>query len=147
MMVIYTGAGRGTFAVKIEKEGEGFAAKQLWSNPDVATQYNSPVLHEGMLYGLSNDGKLFCLNAKTGQTEWIDETQRDRSGFATLVDTGTVLLALPSSGDLIIFKPSDKEFMEQADIKVSDTPIYSYPVIAGNRIYIKNQDTVTLWII
>ena len=34
--VIYTGAGRGTIAVKIEKQGDGFAAKELWSNPDVA---------------------------------------------------------------------------------------------------------------
>ncbi len=29
--VIYTGAGRGTKAVKIEKQGDGFAFKELWS--------------------------------------------------------------------------------------------------------------------
>jgi len=38
--VIYTGAGRGAKAVKIEKQGDGFAVKELWSNGDLAPQYN-----------------------------------------------------------------------------------------------------------
>jgi len=37
--VIYTGAGRGTKAVKIEKQTDGFAAKEIWSNAEVAPQY------------------------------------------------------------------------------------------------------------
>lgn len=32
-----------------------------------------------------------------------------------------------------------------ARIKVADSPTYAYPVLAGNRIYIKDQDSVTLW--
>jgi outer membrane protein assembly factor BamB len=51
--VIYAGAGRGTKAVKVEKAGDGFAAKELWSNPDNAVQFNSPVLKGGQIYGLS----------------------------------------------------------------------------------------------
>jgi len=145
--VIYTGAGRGTFAVKIEKQGDGFTPKELWSNPDIATQYNTPVLRDGMLFGLSNSGNLFCLNAETGQTNWQDTNQLDRSGFGTIVDAGSVLMALPSSGEMIVFKPGDKKYEEIARIKVSETPIYSYPVIEGNNIFIKNQDTVTLYTI
>ena len=106
--VIYTGAGRGTKAVKIEKQGDGFAAKELWSNPDLAPQYNTPVLNDGLLFGLSNRGNLFCINAETGQTAWTDETSRDRSGFGAIVDAGSVLLALPSNSELIAFAPSDK---------------------------------------
>ncbi len=47
--VIYTGAGRGTTAVKIEKQGDGFAAKELWSNPEIGVQFNTPVLKDGFL--------------------------------------------------------------------------------------------------
>ena len=32
-------------------------------------------------------------------------------------------------------------------IKVSDTPVYAHPVIAGNRIYIKGKETLTMWAI
>ena len=56
--VIYTGAGRGTRAVQVEKQGDGFVTKELWSNPDLAPQFNTPVLRDGFLYGLSNSGNL-----------------------------------------------------------------------------------------
>jgi len=145
--VIYAGAGRGTRAVKIEKQGEGFAARELWSNADIAPQYNSPVLQDGLLFGLTNRGLLFCLDAQTGQTDWVDETSRDRSGFGAIVSAGSVLLALPSSSELIVFKASGKQYEELARIKVSEDPTYAYPVIAGNRIYVKDQDSLTMWMI
>ncbi|HIJ53394.1 MAG TPA: PQQ-like beta-propeller repeat protein [Planctomycetes bacterium] len=146
-IVIYTGAGRGTRAVKIEKQGSGFSAKELWSNPDVATQFNTPVLKDGLLFGMSNRNNLFCINAKDGQTTWTDTTTRGRGGFAAIVDAGSCLLALPSNSELIVFKPSGKEYAELAKIKVSETPTYAHPVIAGNRVFIKDQDTVTMWTI
>lgn len=143
--VIYTGAGRGTRAVKIEKQGDGFAARQLWSNADLAPQYNTPVLQDGLLFGLSNRGQFFCLDAQTGQAAWVDETPRDRGGFGTLVSAGSVLLALPSSSELIVFKASGKQYEQLANVKVADGSTYAYPVVAGNRIYIKDQDSLTLW--
>lgn len=143
--VIYTGAGRGTTAVKIEKQGDGFTAKKLWNNSEVGVQFNTPVLKDGYLYGLSNRGNFFCINSQSGQTAWIDSTQTDRGGFMSIVDVGAVLLALPSGTGLIVLKPNTKEYTELARIKVSDTPIYAHPVIVGNRIFIKDAETLTLW--
>ncbi len=143
--VIYTGAGRGTFAVKVEKQGDTFTPTPLWSNPDVGVQYNTPVLHEGKLYGMTNSGNLFCLDARTGKTDWLDSTSRDRGGFGTIVDAGSVLLALPSSAEMLIYKPSDKGLETVAQIKVSETPTYTYPVLTANQIFIKDQDTVILY--
>jgi len=143
--VIYTGAGRETTAVKVEKQGEGFTAKKLWSNPENGVQFNTPVLKDGHLYGLSNRGNFFCINSQNGQTAWVDSTQTDRGGFTSMVDVGTVLLALPSGTGLIVIKPNTKKYTELARIKVSDTPIYAHPVIVGNRIFIKDAETLTLW--
>ena len=143
--VIYTGGGQGTRAVKIEKQGDGFAAKKLWSNPDIATQFNTPVLKDGLLFGLSNSGNLFCINAQTGQTAWTDATRRDRSGFAAIVNVGSVILALPSSSELIVFKPDGKEYGEITRYKVAETPTYAHPVIAGNRVFVKDQELVAMW--
>lgn len=143
--VIYTGAGRGTTAVKIEKQGDGFTAKELWSNSEVGVQFNTPVLKDGYLYGLSNRGNFFCVNSQSGQTAWIDSTQTDRGGFTSIVDVGAVILALPSGTGLIVLKPNTKEYTELARIKVSNTPIYAHPIIVGNRIFIKDAETLTLW--
>jgi outer membrane protein assembly factor BamB len=143
--VIYTGALRGTKAVKIEKQGEGFTTRELWSNDQVAPQFNTPVLKDNLLFGSTSQSNLFCLNAETGQTAWLDTTRQDRGSFAAIVDAGPVILVLPSSSDLIVLKPVEKEFTQLARIKVADTPTYAHPVIRGNRIYIKDQETVALW--
>jgi len=143
--VIYTGAGRGTKAVQIKQQGDGFAAKELWSNPDLASQFSTPVLANGFLFGLSNRGNPFCLNAKTGQTAWTSDALFDRGSFGPIVNAGSVLLTLPSSSELIAFAASDKQYTELTRIKVADTPTYAFPVLAGNRVFVKDQDAVTLW--
>ncbi|MBN1818213.1 MAG: PQQ-like beta-propeller repeat protein [Sedimentisphaerales bacterium] len=145
--VIYAGAGRGTTAVKVEKQGDTFVTRELWKNADLAPQYNTPVLKDGMLFGLSNSGKFYCIDAKTGDTKWADSTSYDRSGFGQIVDAGSCLVALSSNGELMIFKPTGEKYEELARIKVSDTPTYACPVLSGKRIFIKDQDTVTLWTI
>src|ERR1051325_4903286 len=48
-------AGRGVRAVKLEKEGDTFVAKELWSNPDKSVQFNTPALRNGMLYGVAQN--------------------------------------------------------------------------------------------
>jgi outer membrane protein assembly factor BamB len=142
--VFVTGSARGTRALKIAKQGDGFAATPLWNNTEVASQFCSPVLKDGRLFGLSDRGTLFCLDAQTGQAAWTDSVQRDRGSFTALVDAGPVLLALPSSSELVVFKPDAKEYAEVARIKVSETPTYATPVVAGNRVFVKDQESVTL---
>jgi outer membrane protein assembly factor BamB len=143
--VFYSAKGRGTKAIKIGKQGSTFITKELWSNPELGTQYNTPVLKDGLLFGLSDGGNLFCINADNGQTAWMDGTQHDRGGFTAVVDAGSCLMALPSSSELIVYKPSKSQFEQLVRIKVSDTPIYAHPVVAGNRIFIKDQDSVALF--
>ncbi len=143
--VIYAAKGRGTKALKIEKGADGFGVKELWSNADLGVQFNTPVLRDGLLFGLSDAGNLFCINAQTGQTAWKDATGRDKGGFGPVISAGSCLMALPSNAELIVFKPSDAEYSEVAKIKVSETAVYAHPVVAGNRIYVKDQDNVTLW--
>ena len=143
--VIYAGSGRGTKAVKIEKTADGFAAKELWSNPDNAVQFNSPVLKGGQIYGLSQNGVIFCLDAKDGKTLWTAEL--GGKGFGSIVDAGSALLALTPKGDLTVFEPSDKEYKKVSSYKVADTETYAYPVAAGKGVFVKEKDSLTLWTI
>jgi outer membrane protein assembly factor BamB len=141
--VIYTGQGRGTTAVKIEKQGDGFAAREIWSNEDTGTSFNTPVLRDGLLFALSDRGNFFCLNAATGQAAWIGGDRVDR--FGALLDGGSVILALPTSSELIVLKPSGERYEELTRIKVADAPTYAHPVIAGKKVYVKARETVTMW--
>jgi outer membrane protein assembly factor BamB len=144
-MVIITGQGKGTRAVKIEKNGDAFVAKDVWSNPQIGAQFCTPVLKDGLLYGLSDKGTLFCLKASTGETAWTDTGRH--TAYGAMLDVGPVVLTLPSNAELIAFKPSDKGFEELAKIKVSSGETYTYPVMAGNRVFIKDKDAVTMYTI
>lgn len=142
--LIYCGSGRGAMAVKLEKDGDAMTAKELWKNADLSPQFNSPVLKDGRLFGLTQRGSFVCVNAQNGQTLWTDPTG-NRGGFGSIVDAGPVLLALTPRSQLIVFEPSDKAYTEVASIKVANKQVYAYPVLAGNRLYVEDQDSLTLW--
>jgi outer membrane protein assembly factor BamB len=143
--IIYTGTARGTKAVKVEAKGNELAAKELWNNPDNSGHFNSPVIKNGRIFGLTESDKLYCINAENGKTEWTT-TLTGRRGYGSVVDVGPVLLALTPSAELIVFEPTDREFKQIAKYKVG-TDTYAYPVVAGNWIFIKDKDSVALYVV
>jgi outer membrane protein assembly factor BamB len=172
--LIYAGPGRGTTAVSLEPEAAALAVRELWSNPDNSLMYNSPVLKDGLLFGLSNSDNLFCINAENGQTVWSvtasgepasaqgnreeqaqpGQGQRRRrrgggggGGYGSIVDVGSPLLALTPNGQLTVYAPDGGSFQKLASYKVAESGTYAYPIAAGNRIYVKDQNSVTLWTI
>ena len=68
-------------------------------------------------------------------------------GYGSIVDAGPVLLVLTPKSQLIVFEPSDKEFKQLAKYKVADADTYGYPVVAGNRLFVKDSNSLTLWTI
>jgi outer membrane protein assembly factor BamB len=142
--LIYSGAGRGTKAARIEKTGDTFTVTNLWSNPDNAVQFNTPVLKGGQVYGITQNGALFCLDAQDGKTLW--STNLGGRGFGSVVDAGEVLLALTPTGQLTAFEPSDKEFKKLASYTVG-TDTYAYPIPAGKGLYVKDTESVLFWAI
>lgn len=173
--LIYDGSGRGATAVKFEKSGDKVTAKELWKNPDtaVSVMYNTPVIKDGLLYGLSQGNELFCINMQTGKTAWTSPIgaaaaanagkapgggggggQKGKGkgrggmggggGYGSVVDAGAVLVALTPNAQLIVFKPSETAFTEVARVKVPGTLTYAYPILAGNRLFVKDEDSVEL---
>jgi hypothetical protein len=167
--VIYSGTRRGTKAVKVEKQGDKFVAKELWSNPQTWVQFNTPVLKDGLVYGLTLSNEFFCIKEDNGQTAWSAPARQPSGGtpptpagqggrgrgrggmggggYGSIVDVGSVLLALTPSQELLVLQPSDKQYTVLARYKVASTPTHAYPVVSGNRLFIKDQDSVALWTI
>jgi len=140
-----SGQRRGTKAFQVEKQGDTFAAKELWSNAQLGVQFNTPVLKNGYLYGLSDNGMYFCINAVTGETAWTD-TERRRN-FCAIVDAGPVLIGLTQDGTMTVFEPNEKAFTKVAAIKVVETQSYAHPILAGKRIFVRDPDSLMLLVI
>lgn len=169
--VIYSGSSRGATAVRFERDGEGLKATEQWKNPDGSVMFNSPVLSRGLLYGLTARNEVFCLHAQDGKTAWTAPLSPAPAqaegqgggpreggpgggrgmrggggmGYGSIVDAGSVLLALTPASQLVVFEPGEKAFTEVARIKVASSPTYAYPVVSGKRIFVKDQDAVTLY--
>jgi len=148
--------------VKLQRKDAGLSATELWKNTDNSVMFNSPVLKNGLLFGFSAGNDFFCVKTGDGKTAWTAPSSpagqsaseggggggrmgRGRGGFGSIVDAGSVLVALTPAMELIAFEPNEKAYSEVARIKVSETPTYACPVLAGNRLFIKDQDSVTLY--
>jgi outer membrane protein assembly factor BamB len=161
--VCYAGSNRGATAVKFAREGNKLAATELWKNMENSVQFNTPIVKDGLLYGLTANNVFFCIDTKDGKTAWTAPLSPEeaaatgaqggggrgrgggRGGYGSLVDAGSVLLALTPASELIAFKPAAAGYEELARIKVSDTPTYAYPVVSGNRIFVKDQNDLALY--
>jgi outer membrane protein assembly factor BamB len=146
--LFYAGSGRGMHAVKVAKQDGAFTAKELWAETEVSPQFNTPVLKDGFLYGLSSRSTFFCVNARTGAVAWNEPDNKGQpTGYGSVLDAGSVLLALTPKSQLYVIQPGDKAYTELASVKVADSAAYAYPVISGNRIFIRDLDSVALLIL
>jgi len=144
--VIVAGQGSGTKAFKIAKNGSEWTTDDLWSNNELGTSFNTPVIKDGFLYAVEGRlGKLFCLDLNTGSKCWEDETTQNR--FASVLDLGKVLISLPANGNLIVFEPNGKAYSELKKYKVAETEVYGHPVFTGNKIIVKDKEMLTSWLL
>jgi outer membrane protein assembly factor BamB len=141
--IFYTGLNNGFNAIEIVKQGKSYLVNKLWTNPDFSTSFNTPVLKDGFLYGLSNQSRLFCINASNGQTAWVNESPHQN--FGSIIDAGSVLIALSSTSNLVVFRPDGEAYSQLVLLKVSDTPVYAHPILSGNRIFIKDNESLVLF--
>ncbi len=157
--LVFSGSSRGTKAVKVEKTASGFTAKELWSNKEYSVVYNTPVVGGGLVYGLTGRNTLYAVNADTGKNAWDYNLPSSGkggfggkgkggggggSGYGNIVDAGPVLMAITPAGKLYVFEPNKDEYKEVAAYAVGSRT-YAFPIVSGNRIFIKDSDSVTLY--
>lgn len=133
-----------TRALKIDKKDDAFAATEVWKKPFAAAGYHTPLFKDGLIFGVSSGQTFFCVDAKTGEELWKDSTQRGQCG--SILDAGPVLLSLTSDSKLVAFQPSSKGYTEVAKYTVSASETWSVPILAGNRVFVKDKaGSLTLW--
>jgi outer membrane protein assembly factor BamB len=157
--LLYAGSGRGTKAMKLEKKDGKVVGTPLWSNNNNVA-FNTPVLDNGLVYGLSDRNALFCINAKDGTTAWTAPLTgagagggggggrgrgRGMAGYGSIVAAGAYLLALTPQGDLVVFDASAKGYKKVASYKVAAKDTFAYPVVSGNRVFVKDRESLTQW--
>lgn len=135
---IFVTASYGVGASLLElKESE---AKTVWSGDDaLSSQYNTPILHKGYLYGIHGreDGsaELRCVDWKSGKVAWVDKT----FGVANAILIEDILVFVTGQGELVpVEARSDKQVI-LARSRISGGSTRALPAFANGKLYIRSN--------
>jgi outer membrane protein assembly factor BamB len=125
-----------------------WATETVWETKDVTTYVSSPALADGVLYGLSTKqrGQFFAIDAKTGNVLWLGPP-READNTAVVTSGRGLLFLLNDDGELTVARTSRRAFDPIVRYTVADSATWAQPAISGNRIFIKDTTTLSLWTI
>jgi outer membrane protein assembly factor BamB len=143
--VIVSGLDKPVTAFKIFKRGAEWATENVWENPDVPSYMTNLVVVRDMVLGMShrNSGQFFALDAKTGKTLWTSPPRQGTN--AAILRAGDLVFALKDDAELIVARPTATGLEPLKRYTVADSATWALPTIAGNRIYVKDTNSLALW--
>jgi len=117
----------------------------VWENKDVWMYVSNPVVIGNTLFGLQyrNSGQFFAIDAKTGKVLWLGQPREALN--TAVVKAGDLLFLLNDDAELIVVRSNRTRFEPLKRYTVADSSTWAQPTISGNRIFVKNVTSLTLW--
>ncbi|HEY0006570.1 MAG TPA: PQQ-binding-like beta-propeller repeat protein [Pyrinomonadaceae bacterium] len=131
--------GTGGGLVEIKASDKGMAAQELYFTKEMRNHHSSSILVGDYLYGFSG-GILTAIRFDTGEVAW-----RDRSvGKGSLVYADGHLYCLSENGVVGLVEATPAAYREKGRFRIpqDSLPTWTHPVIAGGRLYLRDQDTI-----
>ena len=144
-VVIYSTEEAGVIAIRPLKEGTAWSTETVWETTDVWLKMSSPVMVGDTLFGLSskNSGQYFAIDARTGKVLWLGNPRE--ADNTAIVTSGDLVFLLNDDAQLTVARGSRMGLEPVRRYTVADSATYAQPTITGNRIFIKDVDTLALW--
>ena len=147
-MILVSGQDAGITAIRVSRDGGKWVTQDVWENDAVFYRLSNSVIVGNALFGLSpqNRGQFFFLDAATGKTLWLGEPRT--ADNAAIAKAGNLLFIFTTGGELIIADGSVTTALTPIKTyKVAEPPTWGAPSISGNRIFVKDMNSVSLWTI
>jgi len=128
--------GTGAGLLEIKADGQ---AQEVYFTKDMRNHHSSSILIGDHLYGFSS-GILTAMRFDTGEVAW-----RDRSvGKGSLVYADGNLYAFSENGVVGLIEATPTGYSEKGRFRITQDslPTWTHPVIAGGRLYLRDQDTI-----
>lgn len=111
---------------------------------DLSNKHGGVVLVGDRLYGDSDDdGILFCAELMTGKVLWKE--RGPGSGSASVTAADDRLYVRYASGVMALIEPQDDSMAVRGEFTIpgsGERPGWSHPVVAGRRLYLREQDSI-----
>lgn len=128
------GTGGGVVEIKPDNK-----AQEIWFTKDMRNHHSSSVLIGDYLYGFSS-AILTAIKFDTGEIAW-----RDRSvGKGSLVYADGNLYCFSENGVVGLVEATPNGYKEYGRFRLpqNELPTWTHPVVAGGRLYLRDQDTI-----
>lgn len=136
---IFLTASYGIGAKLLQVAADGSAAI-VWEKPNLlASQYVTPVLHEGTLYAMDGrqdgpPGRLRAIEPMTGKVHWTEEN----FGMATLIIADGKLVILTTKGELVLARATAEKYTELARAHLFDGIAQALPALSHGMLYARD---------
>ena len=120
------------------------AAQTVWASDDVlSSHYATPIAIDGRLYGLHgqervNPSELRCIDPRTKAVRW----SRQDFGYGALIAGDGKLLALLTTGELVLIQPSPSAYRELGRASLFDSTTRALPALSNGRLYARDEHTL-----
>lgn len=131
-------------AIKLGRDGDLTGTDAVvWQNTKGNSYTPSPVLHDGKLYFVTDNGILSAINATSGELLYQERLPGAYSLKASLVAANGNLYVSTEQGDVVVVKMSDK-FEVVANNKMTDEFFIATPAIADGEMYLRGRKSLYL---
>jgi outer membrane protein assembly factor BamB len=143
--VIMSGLEKPVTAFRIVNRSGTWTTENVWENPEVSLYMTNGVVARDALFAMShkNSGQFFWLDAKSGKTLWKSPPRQATN--AAIVRGGNLLFVLKDDGELLIARAAPTGFDPIKRYTVADSATWAMPVVADNRIFVKDTASLALW--
>ena len=132
----------GTHAYTLRQAAGKWQAAEAWKNPEVSMYMSTPVLAEGVLYGLSNKkkGQVVAVDAATGSLKWATEGRA--ADQAAILLTPAHVLVFTTGGELVLVRRSPAKYDEERRYTVADSATWAVPVLLPDGLIVRDASGV-----
>jgi outer membrane protein assembly factor BamB len=125
----------------------GTTAESVWSSlgndSQLRAEWQTPVIHDGHLYGLDNQGSagpitnLVCVRLKDHKTMW----QKNRFGKSNLILADGKLFLTTMEGEVVIVEASPEKFRELGRATIMEATRQA-PALANGHLFVRDDKDV-----
>jgi outer membrane protein assembly factor BamB len=111
--------------------------KNVWGSKAMTSHFNSPVYHEGFIFGTTDPGDLVCLAPADGAVIW---RQRGFEKGGVVIVDDTIIALDGQGGDLVMAEASTDGYRELGRIRPLGGQSWTAPVVADGKLLIRNKE-------
>jgi len=133
-ILLAAGYGRGAERWRFSEDRDRYKIETAWKTKNLKAKFSNPVLHEGFIYGLS-ENLLVCLKADGGELQWRGK----KYGYGRIIRANDKLLILGSTGTLSIVEADPQTFQEVQSFQLlTDARCWNGPAFVGGYLFARN---------